>query len=64
MIENLLQIYLLIYNRKNKLKETLKYILDIQSPIRNFDITILDNASDDVTSELIEDYIIRFPNIN
>lgn len=63
MIKTKLQIYLITYNRKNKLEQTLESILNSNSPIRDFDITILDNASTDGTSELIEEYCQKFPNI-
>lgn len=63
MLKDKLQIFLITYNRKNLLKNTFNQIFAENSPIRNFDITILDNASTDGTSELIEDYIKEFPNI-
>lgn len=62
-IKDKLQIYLITYNRKEKLKFTLNSILDESSPIRDFDIMILDNASTDGSSELIEDYCKNYPNI-
>ena len=52
--KNNLQIYLITYNRIKKLKNTLDHLL--RSPVKDFDITILDNASTDGTSELIEQY--------
>lgn len=63
MIKDKLQIFLITYNRKKYLKETFEQIFCESSPIRNFDITILDNASTDGTSELIEEYKQKFPNI-
>ncbi len=60
-IKNKLQIYLITYNRINKLKYTLAEIL--KSPIKDFDIIVLDNASTDGTSELIDNYCIKHPNI-
>lgn len=58
-----LQIYLITYNRKDYAKRTLDYILDETSPIKDFNITILDNASTDGTSEMLEDYCKRFKNL-
>ena len=58
-----LQIYLITYNRKNYLQRTFEQILAEDSPIKNFDITVLDNASTDGSSELIEEYRKKFPNI-
>ena len=62
-IKNKLQIYLITYNRKKKFQETLNAILNINSPIKDFDITILDNASTDGTSELIQEYCVKYPNL-
>ena len=59
-IKDKLQIYLITYNRKIQLEHTLKQILAKDSPIRNFDITILDNASTDGASELIDEYCQNF----
>ncbi len=63
MLKDKLQIYLITYNRKEKLAKTFEQIFAKNSPIREFDITILDNASTDGTSELIEEYCAHFPNI-
>lgn len=62
-IKDKLQIILITYNRKNKLKYTLDAILAPDSPIKDFDITILDNASTDGTSELIDEYCTKFNNL-
>lgn len=63
MIKDKLQILLITYNRKKYLKETFNQIFADDSPIRDYDITILDNASTDGTSELIEEYCKNFSNI-
>lgn len=56
-IDDKLEIILVTYNRKQYLKNTLDMLFADVSPIRdNVDITILDNASTDGTSELIQDY--------
>ena len=62
-MKNRLQIYLITYDRKKLLEKTLEQIFDESSPICGYDITILDNASTDGTSELIEEYAKRFSNI-
>ena len=62
-LKNKLQIYLVTYNRKKKFHETLETILAPNSPIKDYDITILDNASTDGTSELIQKYCSKFSNI-
>ena len=51
-----LDIVIITYNRKDFLKKTFEQILAENSPIKDFDITILNNASDDGTSELVEEY--------
>lgn len=62
-IKDKLQIFLVTYNRKGKLEETLNTILANNSPINNFDITILDNASTDGSSEMLEIYCRKFSNL-
>ena len=61
MLKDKLQIYLITYNRKNKLKHTIEEIL--KSPVKDFDMVILDNASNDGSSEIISEYVQRYPNI-
>lgn len=58
-----LEIILITYNRKKHLQKTFDQIFAKDSPIKNFPITILDNKSDDGSSELIEEYKLKFPNI-
>lgn len=62
-MDNLIDIYLITYNRKNKLNMTLKKILSKNSPIRNYNITIIDNASDDGTDELLLEYSKKHKNL-
>ena len=62
-VKDKLQIYLVTYNRKEKLLATLTAILADNSPIRDFNIVILDNASTDGTSELIEEYCKQYSNL-
>lgn len=61
--DNLIDIILITYNRKNLLKNTLSQIFDNNSPIKDFHITILDNNSTDGTAELISEYKKKFPNL-
>lgn len=59
-----LEVILITYNREKFLKRTFEEIFDNElSPIRNLDITILDNNSDDETYELIRKYQVKYPNI-
>ena len=62
-IKDKLKIILITYNRRNKLQETLNNILADNSPIKNFDITVLDNASTDGSSELLEEYCKKYSNL-
>lgn len=55
-IKDDLGIYLITYNRVEKLSATLKKILS-DSPIRDYNITILDNASTDATEDIIKPYL-------
>lgn len=63
MLEDLLEIFLVTYNRKIYLKETLESIFSSESPIRNCSITVLDNKSDDGSSELIDEYAVKYKNL-
>lgn len=58
-----LEIILVTYNRRFFLKRTLEQIFSNDSPIKDLNITILDNHSTDGTSELIKEYSKKFPNI-
>lgn len=62
-INNYLEIFIVTYNRKKYLKNTLDQILSDTSPVKNYKITILDNCSNDGSSELINEYIKKFSNI-
>ena len=63
MLKDKLQIVLITYNRRKQLKETFEQIFAETSPIKDFDITILNNNSDDGTDEVIKEYQKKFPNI-
>lgn len=58
-----LEIILITYNRQKYLQKTLKQIFADDSPVKDLDITILDNKSTDGTSKLIQEYVKKFPNI-
>ena len=62
-LNNKLDIVLITYNRKEFLEETFGQIFAQDSPIKDFDITILDNHSTDGTSEFIQEYCLKHPNI-
>ena len=62
-LEERLQILLVTYNREDKLKYTLDTILADKSPIRNCSILILDNSSEDGSSELLEEYCRSYSNL-
>ena len=56
-----LQLFLITYNRKKKLQFTLDSLLN--SPVAKYDITVLDNASTDGTSEMLDEYAEKHENI-
>jgi len=62
-IKDKLKIYLITYNRKDTLIRTFEQIFANNSPIKDFDITILNNHSDDGTDDVIKVYQDKFPNI-
>ena len=63
-LSDVLEIILITYNRERFLKRTFEQIFDNEkSPIRNLEVTILDNNSTDGTSDLIKKYQGKFPNI-
>jgi glycosyltransferase involved in cell wall biosynthesis len=63
-IKNSLEIILITYQRHSYLQNVLRDFFSPQSPPRDLDFTILDNASTDGTSELCKEYAAKFPNIN
>ncbi len=62
MLKDKLEIFIITYNRKPYLEHTLQQVYSENSPIRNFQITILDNKSTDGSRELIDSFIADFPN--
>jgi len=63
MLKDKLGIVLITYNRKKYLDETLNSLFAENSPVRNFDITVLNNNSTDGTTELINNYCQQYPNL-
>ena len=61
MLEDLLELILITYNRDSYLDKTLEQLLD--SPFKNCKITILDNCSPDNTPEICKKYVGKFPNM-
>ena len=58
-----LDIVIITFNRCACLKTTLDDILAPNSPIKDYDITVLDNASYDRTRELVEEYQTTHKNL-
>lgn len=63
MIKDKLQIFLITNNRESELRLTFEQIFADNSPIRDFDITIVNNASTDGTDDLIAEYQKKFQNL-
>lgn len=51
-----LDIFLITYNREKSLDNTLKQLLAEDSPVKNYEITILDNNSTDNTASVVQKY--------
>jgi glycosyltransferase involved in cell wall biosynthesis len=62
MIEKKLEIVLITYNRYQDLDNTLNEVL--KSPFSSCKITVLDNCSDDKTSEVCKKYQKMYPSFN
>ena len=62
-ISAILDIFIITYNRASKLDCTLRQILSEKSPIKDFEITILDNNSTDNTKAIVEKYSALNKNI-
>ncbi|MCL2335248.1 MAG: glycosyltransferase [Endomicrobia bacterium] len=62
-MKNTLEIILITYNRQAYLKDTLDSLFSAESPVKELDLTILDNASDDGTEELCRQYASKYSNI-
>lgn len=62
-MNNNLDIFLITYNRKKFLQETLNKCFEPTSPLLKYSFTILDNHSNDGTKELCEDFAKKYSNI-
>lgn len=62
-IRDILQVVLITYNREKALGRTLARIFAAESPIRDCDITVLDNCSTDGTAALLEQAAAGRPNV-
>ena len=58
-----LQIILITYNREQFLSKTLSSLFSDTSPVKNYDITVLDNHSTDDTRSLVEKHQNAHPNL-
>jgi len=63
MLKDDLEIYMITYNRKQRLSKTLQHLFSEESAIRNYPITILDNVSTDGSSEMIDEYCKKYSNL-
>ena len=62
-IEDKLEILIPTYNRKLLLEHTLNSLLAKDSPVRLCQITVLDNATDDGSKELIAGFASKYSNV-
>ena len=62
-LKDKLEVILITYGRSNSLKRTLESIFDVNSPIKDIKITVLDNNSPDNTGEVVQGYLDKFPNL-
>ncbi len=62
-ISELLDIFIITFNRSKFLDNTLDQILADKSPIKDFEIRIIDNNSSDDTCSVVERWQKKYPNI-
>lgn len=62
-IEQLLDILIITYNRAPKLELTFEQIFEDNSPIKNFEITVIDNNSIDNTALIVQRYQKKYTNL-
>ncbi len=60
---NSIDIYIITYNRLALLKRTISFLLDDNSPVKNYEITIIDNASNDGTYEYVSELCNQYTNL-
>lgn len=61
--KDILDVTLITYNRASCLKDTLEAVFCEGSPIRDCEITVLNNKSTDDTQKVIDDFARRFSNL-
>lgn len=64
MKKNLLRVVLITFNRAQHLERTLAKLLSQDSPLRDVDITILNNHSTDDTDKIVENVVASHPNVH
>jgi hypothetical protein len=62
-LEDIFEIMIVTYNREKELKRTLRCLFANGCPVRNVQITILNNASTDNTDKICGDYVHSYSNI-
>ena len=62
-VSELLDIFLITFNRAKALDRTLEQLLDDKSPIKDFEINIIDNNSSDNTSLIVQKWQKNHPNL-
>ncbi|MDR1123783.1 MAG: glycosyltransferase, partial [Elusimicrobiota bacterium] len=62
-IKDKLQIILITYNRKKYVERTFNQLFAGDSPIKDYDILVLDNNSDDGTAEYVQKVMIERKNL-
>ena len=62
-IKDKLQIILITYNRAGHVENTFKQILDEKSPVKDYNILVLDNNSTDTTRNVVEEWQKKYPNL-
>ncbi len=63
MLKETLQIFLITFNRSDRLKNTLMSVFASDSPIKDFDITVIDNNSSDDTETVVKEFCEKLPNL-
>ena len=62
-LKDKLQIFIVTYNRREKLKFTMNSILAANSPVSHCSITVLDNHSTDGTSKIVDKFCATHKNV-
>ena len=62
-LKDKLEIFIVTYNRKEFLIKTLEQLFAVDSPVRDLNITVLNNNSDDGTTEILNEYQEKFSNL-